>query len=120
MLSMPLHAVRGLSRIAWTKHSILATIGLISAGCLGHPEGTIVGVAVPVTALLAVTPTNEIEQIYYLGVFDPQEQVPSTIYRIRVHGQSSALSNMRFGSGWVKAALIDSLNTSVHFDGSTT
>lgn len=62
-------------------------------------------------ALLGSAPSNEIEQIFYLGVFDPQEQIPQTIYRIRIHGQASALNKMKFGSGWVKAELVDSLTS---------
>ncbi|MBK8283630.1 MAG: hypothetical protein IPK97_01450 [Ahniella sp.] len=55
------------------------------------------------------TPMNEVEQIYYLGVFDPRSQVPPQVYRIRVHGQSS-LGNAKFSSGWVPASLIDTLS----------
>ena len=62
-------------------------------------------------AALAIAPSNEIEQIFYLGVFDPQEQIPQTIYRIRIHGQASALNSMKFGSGWVKSELVDSLTS---------
>jgi len=61
------------------------------------------------------SPNNEIEQTSYLGVLDPQEQVPSAVYRIRVRGQASAISFTRFASGWVRAELIDSLNTHVSF-----
>lgn len=64
----------------------------------------------------ARTPAQEIEQIYYLGVFDPQEQVPPTVYRVRVHGQASILSSMKFASGWVQASVIDSLGTHVEFN----
>lgn len=64
------------------------------------------------TSGAAITPTNEIEQIFYIGMFDPQSQIPPTIYRIRVNGQSSVLNGMRFGSGWVKAELVDSLSSS--------
>ncbi len=63
----------------------------------------------------AQAPANEIEQIYYLGVFDPIEQLPETIYRIRVKGQASLLSTTRFASGWVPASLIDSLSSNVSF-----
>lgn len=50
------------------------------------------------TLLGARTPANEIEQIYYLGVFDPQEQLEPMVYRVRVHGQASPISGMKFGS----------------------
>jgi hypothetical protein len=61
-------------------------------------------------------PSSEVEQIYYIGVFDPQEQVPPEMYRVRVHGQASAISSMSFASGWVHASLIDSLGTSIRTD----
>ncbi len=65
---------------------------------------------------LGHTPTSNIGQTYYLGVFDPREQLPPTIYRIRVQGQASALSSTNFASGWVRADLVDSLSGRVDFD----
>ncbi|RFC31896.1 MAG: hypothetical protein DID91_2727703850 [Candidatus Nitrotoga sp. MKT] len=70
-------------------------------------EGTLAGTVFPTTAL---------EQIYYLGVFDPQEQLPPTIYRVRVKGQSSFFNFTRYASGWVPAAVIDSLGSTARFD----
>jgi hypothetical protein len=95
---------------------ILAVLTLLSLvnGC--KTTSDTVAASIGVTALAAHSPTNEIEQIYYLGVFDPQEQVPPTVYRVRVHGQASSISLMRFSSGWVPADVIDSLGTSVHFE----
>jgi hypothetical protein len=61
------------------------------------------------------SPSQELEQIYYLGVFDPNEQLPDAIYRLTVKGQASALSGMKFGSGWVPAPLVDSLGSTVGF-----
>jgi hypothetical protein len=90
------------------------TLLLLVNGCK-TTSGT-VAASIGVTALDAHSPTHEIEQIYYLGVFDPQEQVPPTVYRVRVHGQASSISLMRFSSGWVPADVIDSLGTSVHFE----
>lgn len=58
-------------------------------------------------------PGHEIEQVYYLGVFDPQDQVPPTIYRVRVRGQSSVMGQTQFASGWVPAQVIDSLGSQV-------
>jgi hypothetical protein len=93
--------------------AVLALL-LVSNGC-NTTEDT-VAASIGGTALAAHSPTNEIEQIYYLGVFDPQEQVPPTVYRVRVHGQASAISLMRFASGWVPADVIDSLGTNIHFE----
>lgn len=87
------------------------------AGC--DTTGAIIGGVVGVTAVGGLTPNNEIEQVYYLGVFDSQDQVPSTVYRIRVRGQAPAISFMRFGSGWVPAAMIDSLGTAIQVEKET-
>lgn len=69
-----------------------------------------------VTAVGGQAPTHEVEQIYYLGIYDPEEQLPQQIYRVKVHGQSSLLSNVRFSSGWVPAKLVDTLDVSLNFD----
>jgi hypothetical protein len=61
-------------------------------------------------ALATFTPNAEIEQIYYLGVIDPLSQVPEAIYRVRVRGQASAMSETKFQTGWVPAWTIDALN----------
>jgi hypothetical protein len=67
-------------------------------------------------AMGATMPSHEVEEVYYLGVFDPNEQVPTTIYRVRVHGQSSIWNSTRFASGWVPAKFIDSLGSQVGLD----
>ncbi|MDF1801175.1 MAG: hypothetical protein P1V81_18565 [Planctomycetota bacterium] len=67
-----------------------------------------------VTAGLATG--SDLEQTYYLGVFDPQEQLPPTLYRVRVRGQGSALSNVKYRSGWVPAVLVDSLQSQLKID----
>lgn len=60
--------------------------------------------------VLGASPSTNIGQTYYLGVFDPHEQLPPTIYRLRVQGQASVLSGTKFASGWVRADLVDSLS----------
>ena len=75
----------------------------------------IIGGTVAATLLGASSPSHEIQQIYYLGAFDPQGQLPPTVYRIRVHGQASFISFVKFASGWVPAAFIDSLSADVSF-----
>jgi hypothetical protein len=67
----------------------------------------------------SAAPSSEIQQIYYLGVFDPRDQLPPTVYRVRVHGQASFISLAKFASGWVPASLIDSLTSSAAFEKST-
>ncbi len=85
---------------------------LLGAGC-ATPAQT-AGLAVGLTAAVGgVAPAQELEQTYYLGVFDPEEQLPPAMYRLTVRGQASFLSGMKFASGWVPAGLIDSLNTTI-------
>jgi hypothetical protein len=97
---------------------LLASLGLLALllllpGC-ATPVQT-AGLTVGITAAGAHSPTTEIEQIYYLGVFDPQEQVPPAVYRVRVHGQASMISVANFASGWVPASVADSLTTQMQF-----
>jgi hypothetical protein len=88
---------------------------LLGGGC-ATPQQT-AGLAIGgVIVAGGQAPTHEIEQIYYLGVFDPQEQLPPTIYRVTVRGQSSFLNTTHFASGWVPARVIDSLGGQVGAD----
>ncbi len=103
-------------KLTWHTRVLLsffasAAIGSGLVGC--EPTSAIIGGIAGTTAFLGMTPSNEIVQVYYLGVFDPQEQIPPTVYRVRVHGQASAMSFMRFGSAWVPANVVDSLGTSI-------
>jgi hypothetical protein len=84
-------------------------------GCATREQNIALGV-LGATVLGAQAPSSEIEVIYYLGVFDPQDQVPATVYRVRVHGQASFISQAKFASGWVRAELIDSLSTGGRFE----
>lgn len=85
---------------------------LLLVGC-ATPEGSFALGAAGATLLGGASPSHEIEQTYYLGIFDPREQLPPLIYRVRVRGQASFISRMRFASGWVRAELIDSLGSNV-------
>lgn len=87
----------------------------VSTGCNTLPQNIALGAAIT-TAVGAVIPGHDIEQVYYLGSFDPQEQIPPALYRVRVRGQASIISWMSFGSGWVPAELVDSLGSSVEIN----
>lgn len=87
----------------------------LNTGCNALPQNIALGAAIA-TAVGAVIPGHDIEQVYYLGSFDPQEQVPPALYRVRVRGQASIISWMSFGSGWVPAELVDSLGSSVEIN----
>lgn len=91
--------------------ALCATLILAGCGYMSSGEKIAVGALIGVTAIGSQLPSSDIEQVYYLGVFDPQDQLPPTLYRVRVRGQASALSNTKFASGWVRAELIDSLST---------
>jgi hypothetical protein len=98
--------------------ALLIFSSLFTSGCNtpGKTAALTAGVVVGATVVGANSPANELEQVYYLGVFDPNEQLPTSIYRVRVHGQSSAISSIRFASGWVPAKLVDSLSDQVSLD----
>ena len=84
---------------------VLLVLGfLILNACANRYQNTAIGMTAA-----GLMPINEIEQTYYLGIFDPKEQIPPQVYRIRVHGQSS-MGGGKFASGWVPADLIDTLN----------
>jgi len=91
------------------------TAGLLTLAC-NTPGGVIAGVAGTATIIGSQTPTQSIEQTYYVGLFDPDEQLPPAVYRITVRGQASAISSMRFASGWVPAAVVDGLGSRLDFD----
>jgi hypothetical protein len=96
------------SMSTWWRGAALCSVLHLLAGC-ATPVATNSLVGAGATTLLGHTPTTNIVQTYYLGVFDPREQLPPTIYRIRVQGQAGALSATKFASGWVRAELMDSL-----------
>jgi hypothetical protein len=87
---------------------------VLQLGCT-PTEYAITGAAAA-TVVGGQAPAHEIQQVYYLGVFDPLEQVPPSVYRITVRGQGSFLSTTRFASGWVPAPFADSLTTAASFN----
>jgi len=95
-----------------------AALGLGVAAALAGCSSAAANYAGGLGAVIGLghTPTTSIGQTYYLGVFDPREQLPPTIYRIRVQGQASALSTTAFASGWVRADLVDSLSGQIALD----
>ena len=98
------------------RGAALSLLALCASGCSGLSDGEklAVGTLVVGSVIGGNVPTTDIEQVYYLGVFDPQDQLPATIYRIRVRGQSGMINTTKFASGWVRADLVDSLSTITH------
>jgi hypothetical protein len=90
-------------------------LALALLGACNSPWGY-VGGAAGAAVLGGQAPANELHQVYYLGVFDPQEQLPQAVYRITVRGQGSFISQTKFASGWVPAAVVDTLNENITFD----
>lgn len=99
----------------WCAGLVLLPLVILLGGCTAL-NAKIAGAVVTTTIAGGRTPTHELQQTYYLGVFDPQDQIPPTIYRVRVHGQASFLSRKNFASGWVPADVVDSLATHMTFD----
>jgi len=94
--------------------SLLSTVLL--TGCASTAQTIALGVGAG-SSVLGVTPNGGIEQTYYLGIYDPREQIATPqFYRVKVRGQSSVLSNTKFSSGWVRADLVDSLSTLATFN----
>lgn len=97
-------------------------VGLLSAGLLWAMLlltgcSTVTQQAVSaLTVSGSLTPNADIQQTYYLGSFDPASQLPPSVYRIRVSGQSSILNQARFASGWYPAGLVDSLTGQLGMD----
>lgn len=91
---------------------VLTCLGMLGAAGCAEPWQTGV-LAAGGIGFGAQTPSTELEQTYYLGMFDPLEQLPSSMYRITVRGQSGMLSNTKFASGWLPAQLVDSLGSRV-------
>jgi hypothetical protein len=86
--------------------ALIVAIGLV--GC-DHVPTRNTGLAATVVGA-AHFPTSQMQQVYYLGVFDPRDQVPPMIYRVRIQGQASILNATNFASGWVHASVLDSLS----------
>ncbi|MBI5330556.1 MAG: hypothetical protein HZB71_08090 [Betaproteobacteria bacterium] len=89
--------------------ALALTAALALQGCANAPENRALAGAGLFAA--AVSPSDDILQTYYLGVFDPTEQIPQTVYRVRVRGQANMLSRTHYASGWVPASLVDTLNS---------
>jgi hypothetical protein len=102
---------------ASTRGALVCIVSCIwmMAAC-STPQLTNSVAAVTGTVVMGHTPTTNLSQKYYLGVFDPREQLPPTIYRITVQGQGSALAWTKFASGWVRADLVDSLSSRVDME----
>jgi hypothetical protein len=94
----------------------LVVLPLLLALACQTPGQTAGAVAATVAVVGGATPTQSIEQTYYVGIFDPHEQLPQAVYRLTVHGQASAISSMRFASGWVPAKFVDGLGSRVGFN----
>ena len=100
-------------------HKITGPLVLLLApvvsGCdtIAHRNQAILATGVVAASL---TPSFDLEQTYYLGSFDPAGQLPPTLYRIRVRGQSSMLNNTKFASSWVPAEVVDALTGSAKLD----
>lgn len=94
-------------RVAGLTGALVASLAGLS-GCDSIPkQNTAIGVGLLAAAHL---PTTQMQQVYYLGVFDPRDQVPPMIYRVRIQGQSSLLNRTNYASGWVHASVLDSLS----------
>lgn len=100
-----------LSKNAFTTiiGALLITTLLSSCATPGQTAGAVAGGILGVTTVGAYKVGPEIQQVYYLGMYDSTGTLPTQMYRVTVHGQSSFISGATFASGWVPAALVDTL-----------
>jgi hypothetical protein len=111
-----LSGMRGAGRLPAAAMSLVILVSI--GGC--HTTAETVGLTVGAATVVGGRSVgSEIEQTYYLGVFDPQDQLPPQVYRLRVHGQGSFIGLTKFASGWVPAALADSLGSTISFSSTT-
>ncbi len=112
-------ASRSIPHLLWAgSYVLLLTCSwLFGTGCASPAQtvGLTAGIVAGTTLVGARSPGHEMQQVYYLGTIDPLEQLPPTIYRLTVRGQSSGMSSVRFTSGWAPAELIDTLNSAARF-----
>jgi hypothetical protein len=90
--------------------AVAGVLGIAAGGCTQTDR--ITGLGIGGTLVLAQAPTQELEQTTYVGIFDPQDQIPPMVYRIRLRGQSSFMSFTKIQAGWAPAGVVDSLSTS--------
>lgn len=69
-----------------------------------------------VGALCGCVFDHAVTQTYYVGVADPLGQLPPSLYRITLRGESSWFNVTRYASGWIKSELVDSLQSRIRFD----
>jgi hypothetical protein len=67
------------------------------------------------TAILIGCGTTATET-FYLGRFDPINQLPQELYRFKVTGNSSWFHETHFASGWLPAKAVDPLEATVGID----
>ena len=80
-------------------------------------QRSIRGLALALTACGAASCSDtRIHTTHYLGVFDPQQQVPEELYKVTIDGNASAVSDVKYASGWVPAAQADLLVTQLQRD----
>lgn len=95
-------------------NGLLVLLAIAPIGC-GSAAANVGVVGGALAADGMVTPSKEIQEVYYLGMLDPKEQLPPTVYRVTVHGQASLISLTQFATGWMPAQFVDSLSSSIKF-----
>lgn len=63
--------------------------------------------------VLAACASQDFQQTYYLGVYDPNEEVTQQLYRVTIVGDAKWYSNVKYASGWAPAEAVDALTGTV-------
>ncbi len=59
--------------------------------------------------VLGACASQDFRQVYYLGVYDPNEEVTQQLYRVSIQGDTAWYSTVKYASGWAPADAVDSL-----------
>jgi uncharacterized membrane protein len=95
------------------KGIAVSAVGIAASQLYAISPGSVPWILGGATVVGGATASQRLEQVYYLGTYDPDNRVPPTFFRVRVRGQASFLSRMSFGSGWVPSVIADTLGDNV-------
>lgn len=59
--------------------------------------------------ILGACVSQDFRQVYYLGVYDPNEDVTQQLYRVSIQGDTAWYSTVKYASGWAPAEAVDAL-----------
>ncbi len=77
--------------------------------CPGLRRACLAALAATLALIATGCASTRFHEYYYTGIYDPESQLPQEVYRYRITGYASAVSSMKFASGWLPKELVDPL-----------